>query len=91
MKTIEFCVGCHTPLHYIAPLAKYVQDHGGKCDQCGADFAKLAAMMVFQAQSNAQLSRQNARIASPSSAISFAPITGGFSLIKCFRNKMHGG
>jgi hypothetical protein len=91
LKAVEFCVRCHTPLRYTCPACKNVQDHGGKCDQCGADFAKFAAMMVFQAQSNANLSRQNARDRqSIIKQILLLPITGGFSLIKFFRSKMHG-
>jgi uncharacterized membrane protein YvbJ len=91
LKAVEFCVRCHTPLHYTCPSCKNVQDHGGQCDQCGADFAKFAAMLVFQAQSNAQLSRQNTRNRqSILKQVLLLPITGGFSLIKFFRSKMHG-
>jgi uncharacterized protein (DUF983 family) len=34
-----------------------VQLQGGKCEKCGLDFAKYAAMLVFQAKDNAQIER----------------------------------
>jgi Double zinc ribbon len=91
LKAIEFCVRCHHPLRFTCPSCKNIQDHSGKCDKCGADFAKFAAMMVFQAQTNAQRARESARDRhSVMKQILLLPITGGFSLIKYFRSKMRG-
>lgn len=90
LKALEFCVRCHYPLRFTCPACKNSQDHGGRCDKCGADFAKYAAMMVFQAQTNAQQAREAARERqSVTKQILLLPITGGFSLIKYFRKKMH--
>jgi uncharacterized protein (DUF983 family) len=37
-----------------------VQLQGGKCEKCGVDFAKYAAMLVFQAKDAAQEERKGA-------------------------------
>jgi len=57
---ITFCVRCHTPLKYTCPSCKHVQLQGGKCEKCGVDFAKYAAMLVFQAKDTAQAERTQA-------------------------------
>ena len=82
LKAIEFCVRCHQPLRYTCPACKHEQDHGGQCDKCGADFAKFAAMMVYQAQLQAQQSRETKRSRhSLAREIFLAIITGGLSLL----------
>jgi hypothetical protein len=58
LKSIEFCVRCHYPLRFTCPSCKHEQPHGGTCDKCGADFAKFAAMMLYQAQLQAEQSRE---------------------------------
>jgi predicted amidophosphoribosyltransferase len=55
---ITYCVRCHTPLKYTCPACKHVQLQGGTCEKCGVDFAKYAAMLVFQARDAAQASRK---------------------------------
>ena len=55
---IIYCVRCHTPLKYTCPACKHVQLQGGTCEKCGVDFAKYAAMLVFQARETAEASRQ---------------------------------
>ncbi len=54
---VTFCVRCHTPLRYTCPSCKHVQLQGGKCEKCGVDFAKYAAMLVFRAKDTAQSER----------------------------------
>ncbi len=91
LKSVEFCARCHYPMRFTCPSCKNIQDHGGTCDKCGTDFAKFAAMLVFQAQTNAQQARETQRNRqSITKQILLLPVTGGFSLIKYFLNKMHG-
>ncbi|MGA9059338.1 MAG: zinc ribbon domain-containing protein [Terriglobia bacterium] len=78
-----FCTRCHTPLRFTCPACRHVQDHGGKCDQCGVDFAKYAAMLVFQAREGAQEKRRHSKEkASLAKQILLIPLTGGLSLLK---------
>ena len=90
-ETLTFCVRCHTPLKYICPSCKHVQLHGGTCKKCGVDFAKYAAMLVFQAKDTAQAERRKAQGRSAIlKQILLLPITGGLSLIKYFVGKARG-
>jgi len=89
--TAQFCIRCHTTLRYICPACKHVQSHGDKCDQCGVDFAKYLAMMVFKAKDDAQLKRD--RVQTRSSLLKqiiLLPVTGGFSLLKYLRSVLRG-
>ena len=82
-ETVTYCVRCHAPLKYTCPSCKHVQFTGGKCEKCGVDFAKYAAMLVFQAKDTAQAARTKVkRRAAILKQIILLPITGGFSLIK---------
>ena len=91
-ETITFCVRCHTPLKYICPSCKHVQSQGGTCEKCGVDFAKYAAMLVFQAKDTAQAERTKAQgRAAIVKQILLLPITGGLSLIKYFVGRARGG
>ena len=82
LKSIEFCVRCHTPLRYTCPSCKNEQLHGGTCDKCGADFAKVAAMMVYQAQLQAEQSREARKSRNgPWGEILLAIVTLGLSLL----------
>ncbi len=87
----QFCVRCHTPLRYVCPSCRHVQLQGGKCEQCGVDFAKYLAMMQFQMESQAQQNRERAKTRSEvfKQAL-LLPVTGGFSLLKYFRNRLRG-
>jgi hypothetical protein len=68
-----------------------VQLHGGKCDKCGLDFAKYAAMLVFQAKDAAQSERAKTRSRSAIvKQVLLLPITGGLSLIRYFAAKGRG-
>ena len=90
-ETLTFCVRCHTPLKYTCPSCKHVQLHGGTCKKCGVDFAKYAAMLVFQAKDTAQAERRKAQGRSAIlKQILLLPITGGLSLIKYFMGKLRG-
>ena len=81
-ETIQFCLRCHAPLRYTCPACQHLQDHGGQCDQCGVDFAKYAAMLVFQAQTQAQRGREVLRKRnSVIKHLLLLPITGGLSLL----------
>jgi len=87
----QFCRRCHAPTRYTCPSCKHVQDHGGKCDQCGLDFSKYATALQFQARTQAELSRE--RLATRTGLIKqilLLPITGGLSLIKYVRSRLTG-
>ena len=89
--SVTYCVRCHTPLKYICPACQHVQLQGGKCEKCGVDFAKYAAMLVFKAKDTAQLERAKAQgRAAIWKQILLLPITGGLSLIKYFAGKARG-
>ncbi len=91
LETVTFCVRCHTPLKYTCPSCKHVQLQGGKCEKCGVDFAKYAAMLVFQAQltTNAQRDQAKER-GSMWKRIILIPLDGGMSLIWGFVKKLRG-
>ncbi len=57
-EIVTYCVRCHNPLKYTCPTCKNVQLQGGKCEKCGLDFTKYAAMLVFQAKDAAQNERK---------------------------------
>jgi hypothetical protein len=57
-ESFTYCERCHAPLKYTCPACKHVQLQGGRCEKCGVDFAKYAAMMVFQAKDAAEAERQ---------------------------------
>ncbi len=87
----QFCSRCHTPLRYTCPACKHVQSHGGKCDQCRVDFTKYAAMLMFQAKTEA--SQQREQVKSRGEIIKqilLLPVTGGLSLFKFFRSRLRG-
>jgi len=78
-----FCTRCHAPLRFTCPACRHVQDHGGKCDQCGVDFVKYASMVVLQAKEGTQQKRARAHErASIARQIFLIPLTGGLSLLK---------
>ncbi len=57
-ERVTYCVRCHTPLKYTCPACRNVQLQGGNCEKCGVDFAKYAAMLIFQAKDAAQQERK---------------------------------
>jgi uncharacterized membrane protein YvbJ len=70
-------------LSYTCPACKHVQAHGGQCEQCGVDFAKYSALLVFTAQETASQARERTRArTSIVRQIILLPITGGISLVK---------
>src|SRR5208337_3602543 len=80
---LQFCTRCHTPLRFTCPACRHVQDHSGKCEQCGVDFAKYAAMLVFQARNGAQQKRRHSKERASLARRSFLiPLTGGLSLLR---------
>ena len=91
LKAIEFCVQCHHPLRYTCPSCKHLQDHGGQCDQCGVDFTKYAAMLIVQAEAQAQRQREAARgRQSLFKQVLLAILTGGLSLLFYHRSRARG-
>ena len=50
--------------------------------ECGVDFAKYAAMLLFQAREKAQGTRKRAGKFAIAKQILLIPITGGLSLVK---------
>ena len=90
-ETVTYCVRCHAPVRYTCPACKHVQPQGGKCEKCGVDFAKYAAMLVFQAKETVQSERAKSKQRTGIiKQIVLLPITGGFSLLKYFRDKVKG-
>ena len=90
-ETLRFCSRCHAPLRYICPACKHVQPHGGTCGQCGVDFAKYAAMLVFKAQQDSDLARGRTRArAGIIKQILLLPITGGYSMVKYLLGQLRG-
>lgn len=88
-ETANYCVRCHAPVKYTCPSCKHVQLQGGTCEKCGVDFAKYAAMLVFQAKETAQSQRTKAQGRTAIiKQIILLPITGGLSLIKYFAGKL---
>ena len=78
-------------MRYTCPGCQHQQDHGGQCDQCGVDFVKYAAMMVFQAQTQAQMKREKSRKKnSVMKQILLLPLTGGLSLLSFLRSLRRG-
>jgi hypothetical protein len=68
-----------------------VQREGGKCEQCGVDFAKYAMMLQFQMQSQVQQNRQRSKArTSIIKQILLLPITGGLSLLGFLRSRFRG-
>ena len=81
--THDFCSRCHAPARYTCPSCRHTQLHGGQCDQCGLDFGKFAAMLVFQGQTTTRQARQRQKGRSEIiRQILLLPITGGWSLLK---------
>jgi double zinc ribbon protein len=86
-EKVQFCLRCHAPLRYTCPACHHAQDHGGQCEQCGVDFAKYGAMLVFHAQEKAQLEREKSRQrGSLFKQILLLPITGGLSIVSFIRS-----
>jgi hypothetical protein len=87
-ETVQYCLRCHTPLRYVCPTCQHTQREGGKCEQCGLDFAKYAMMLQFQMQSQAQQQRQRSNTRkSIIKQILLLPITGGLSLLGFLRSR----
>jgi len=90
-QSAQFCLGCHAPLRYICPSCKHVQLQGGTCEKCGVDFAKYAAMLVFQTQSTVQAERDKAKERGTLwKRIILIPLDGGMSLVWGFVKKLRG-
>ena len=88
---VQFCTRCHTPLSYTCPACGHAQNQGGKCEQCGVDFAKYATMLLFQAGREAEATRRRGKArASLAKQIALAPFTGGLSLVKYFLSRFRG-
>ncbi len=91
-ETAQFCTRCHMTLRFVCPKCRHIQRHGGQCDVCGLDFMKYA--MTLQMEMKDRADRDRAKLRSRSSIfkqILLLPITGGFSLLKFFREKLRGG
>jgi len=89
--TAQFCLRCHTPLRYVCPACRHVQLAGGKCEQCGVDFARYAMMLQFQVQSQAEQARRRSQTrTSILKQILLFPVTGGLSLLKFLRARLRG-
>ncbi len=82
-EAAKFCTRCHTPLRFECPACQHLQSHGGKCDQCGVDFAKYLGVLMFQAKTESDKKSEQIRQRSGMlKQILLLPITGGLSLFK---------
>ena len=84
-EAAQFCTRCHAPLRFVCPACKHAQSHGGKCDQCGVDFAKYVGVLMFQAKTESD--KRSQRIRKRSALLKqlfLLPLTGGLSLFKYF-------
>ena len=87
-ERVTYCVRCHTPLKYTCPACRHLQLKGGSCEKCGVDFAKYAAMLIFQAKNAAEEQRENAMWRPPLWAkIIFFPIPHMIQLVTYFVGK----
>ena len=70
-------------LLYKCPSCGSAQRHGGKCDKCGVDFAKYAAMLISQEQARVDRQHEKRRGTSETwKQLLLLPLTGGFSLVR---------
>jgi len=91
-ESTPFCVRCHATLAYTCPACRHVQREGGKCVQCGVDFAKYAALLAFRMSSEAAQDRERSKSrAAILKQIVLLPITGGLSLVGYLRARIRGG
>jgi uncharacterized membrane protein YvbJ len=78
----QYCVRCHHPLRFTCPSCTHQQERGGQCEKCGTDFAKFAAMLVFQTQSQAEAARLGRRQRHAKfRRVVLAIVTAGLSLL----------
>ncbi len=81
----NFCTRCHATLCFKCPACGNGQRHGGRCEKCGVDFLKYAAMAVLAERTAADQKRSRVQhLSSLLRSILFAPITGGMSLVRYF-------
>ena len=90
-ETVLYCLRCHAPLRYTCPACHHIQRTGGKCEKCGVDFAKYAAMLQFRMaaeslEERARLKRRRGLY----KQVLLAPLTGGLSLLKYLRDWITG-
>jgi len=45
---VAFCTHCHATLMFKCPKCWHEQNHGAKCEQCGADFGQLQGVYLAQ-------------------------------------------
>ena len=84
----RFCPRCHATLRYECPACKHEQRKGGSCEKCGVDFLKYIGAVVAAKKAEAdQIHDRIERRTSIIKQVFLLPITGGFSLIKYFRNR----
>lgn len=91
LESAQYCVRCHAPVRYVCPACKHVQLQGGKCEKCGVDFAKYAAMLAFEAQQDTNRARERTRSrVGLLKQILLLPITGGISFVKYLLEQIKG-
>lgn len=91
LETAQFCRRCHAPLRYVCPACKHVQLQGGKCEKCGVDFGKYAAMLAFKAQQDSARAREQTRARTGIvKQIILLPISGGYHFVKYLLGRLKG-
>ena len=76
-------------LRFICPACEHIQPHGGKCEGCGVDFMKYAAVLQLQMEETARAEREKAKARSAAvRQIVLLPVTGGWSLLKYVKSAL---
>ncbi len=88
---VQFCTRCHATIKFVCPACKHVQIRGGKCEQCGVDFAKYALMI--QSKAKDEIDRESAKTRQRTSllrSLIYFPINGGLTLARYLRSRFLG-
>jgi zinc ribbon protein len=88
---VQFCTRCHATIKFVCPACKHVQIQGGKCEQCGVDFAKYALMI--QSKAKDEIDRESAKTRQRTSlfrSLIYFPINGGLTLVRYLRSRFLG-
>ncbi len=75
-------------MRYTCPACAHVQTHGGQCEACGVDFVKYGMARLAAMQIDLERAREKTKgRAALLKSLALVPLTGGFSLLKYFRDR----